>query len=234
VVRRFIVVVLVFSILLSGCSGRFSQNDASKTIQMLPSEVVEDVARLPILDMSSVESYEQFSKFVDFINTLADILNEKGGDTFAIPKIDVTPETFQKASGLITKYGPLINNYNDVVNTARQVDQGESDITEFYKKSAVFGIEVAVIYTGPFYSPAYETTGILYRASGLNRLAFDCPSCVSFILSSAHWTIRTAFVEESSKMAETILDAIESAYNAHSPDPVGKAEEFIKSHFGSN
>jgi hypothetical protein len=144
------------------------------------------------------------------------------------------PSKSLKSKRLITEYGPLINNYNDVVETAIQVNEGKSEIKEFYKTSAIFGLEVVVIFTGLFYPFSYDTVGVLYRTVGLNRFAFDCPSCVSFILSSAHWTIRTALVEESSKVVETLLDAIESAYDSRSSDPIEKAEKFIKNRISGN
>jgi len=229
-----VAVVLIASVLFSGCDAIFTQDDTAATIQEFPSEVVEDVARLPILDMSSVDSYQKYTQFTDAANTLIKILNQKSDGIFNIPEIEVTLESFQKASRFITEYGPLINNYNDVVETAKQVNEGKSEKKEFYKTSAIFGLEVAVIFTGMFYPFSYKTVGVLYRAVGLNRFALDCPSCVSFILSNAHWTIRTALVEESSKVAETLLDAIESAYDSRSSDPIGKAEEFIKRNIGGN
>jgi hypothetical protein len=233
-VRRLVAVVLVSSILLSGCGARFTQNDSATVIQNFPSEVVEEVAKLPILDMSSVDSYQKYTEFADAADALIKLLNEKSNGTFKIPQIDVTLENFQKASRLITEYSPLINNYNDVVETAIQVNKGKSDIKEFYKTSAIFGLEVAVIFTGLFYPFSYDTVGVLYRAVGLNRFAVDCPSCVSFILSSAHWAIRTALVEESSKVAKNLLDGIQSAYESLSSNPIDKAMEFIKKHFGGN
>jgi hypothetical protein len=233
--KIFIIALLVTTILTSGCNTILTRNETtSTTIQELPSDIVNDVASLPILDVSSVDNYQKYTQFTDFTNTLIKILNDKSNGTFNIPEIDINLESFRKASRLVTEYGPLINNYNDVVETAIQVKEGKIEIIEFYKASAIFGIEITVIFTGVFYPFSYKTVGTLYRAVGLNRFAFDCPSCISFILSSAHWTIRTALVEESSKVADTLLDAIESAYASTSSDPIGKIEEYIKSHIGSN
>jgi hypothetical protein len=89
-VKRFIAAVLASSLLFSGCGVSFSRNDTATTIQKFPAEIVEDVARLPILDISSVDNYQKYTKFADFANTLIKILNEKGDGTFKIPEIEAT------------------------------------------------------------------------------------------------------------------------------------------------
>lgn len=121
-----------------------------------------------------------------------------------------------------------------MVIAARQVNQGESDISELYRKAAVFGIEVAVISTGLFYSPSFETTGILYSASGLNRLAFDYPKVVEYILRTTHWTIRTALVEQSSEAFDSILSEMEKTYKLLDLSPINNALESIKDRFNRN
>ncbi len=41
---------------------------------------------------------------------------------------------------------------------------------------------------------------------GLAPVALKCPSCVSVVLSNAYWTIKTVLVEESSKIAEILIN----------------------------
>jgi hypothetical protein len=240
-VRRLVAVVLVSSIILCGCRAIFTQKSTSPSTinevvasnQDFPSEVVEDVAKLPLLDISSVENYQQFTDFADAVNVLVKLLNKESNGTFSIPLIDISFTEYQNMSRVITKYSPLIGNYNDVVESAKQVHNGKSDKKEFYKASAILGLEVAVIFSGIFYQISYDSVGVVYRAVGLNRFAFEYPSCVSFILSEAHWAIRTALVEESSKIANTFLDAIQSTYNFLSSDPIKKATDYIKSHISN-
>ena len=99
---KFLVVVLVSSILLSGCRGGFTQNNAATTIQKFPTEIVEDVAKLQILDMSSVDNFQKYFEFTNAVNALIKVLNEKSDGIFNIPLIEATSESFEKMSHFVS------------------------------------------------------------------------------------------------------------------------------------
>lgn len=231
--KALILVILALALVVSGCNTKFFQSGATEKIQDVSVESAREVARLPLLNMSSVDSFKKYKEFADSANTLITILNETGDGVFDIPQLEVTMESFEKASRIVTEYGPLINNYNEVVRTARAVNEGKGEIEEFYKASGIFGFELAIIYWAVFYGASYQSVGIVYRAVGLNRLAPKCGTCIRSILSSAHWTIREALVEGSSKAAESLIDAVGKLYEGGTPKSVDEAVEFIRNSMGN-
>lgn len=105
--KNLVLIFLAFSMIPAGCGVRIWQNDLTASVKSLPSTLTADVASLPTLDLSAVESYEQFIAFIEAINALSKTLNEKSNSTFTIPVInDMSFETFQKTSSFITEYGP--------------------------------------------------------------------------------------------------------------------------------
>jgi len=82
-------------------------------------------------------------------------------------------------------------------------------VKEFYKAAGKLGLETGLIVGTIYYTPAYKGVGYVYRTLGLNRLAFKCSTCVSYVLSSAHWFIRNIMVEKSSRVAEIIVNNLE-------------------------
>lgn len=58
--------------------------------------------------------------------------------------------------------------------------------------------------------------GKLYRVSGLNRLAFKCPSAISYILSNAHWGLRDYLTNTATDSAEGLIDKLTE--NEATPD----------------
>lgn len=174
-----------------------------------------EVAKLPPLELSTVDSFEKYKKFVDGTNSLIEILN-KETDIFNIPRLEATQESWKKTLNFIEEYSPLLNNYNEVIKSAKEYEksQTEKNLQKFYLKSGTFGFEIGIIVGSVFYSTSYEMVGIVYRSVGLNRLAFKCSTCVSVILSEAHWTVRTVLVEGSSKGAEKLIEEITKLYNS--------------------
>jgi thiol-disulfide isomerase/thioredoxin len=219
--KALIASVLIAIVLISGCNtpntggttpntvgaatGSMTEEISKETLQFSNTTLPLSIAKLPELDIKKVENFESYKQFTDRTNELIEILNEKT-DLFHIPKLDATREGWEKASKLITEYSPLIDNYNQVVSSAKTYKNNSSDenLKDFYIASGVFGLETGVIVWAVFYSAAYNSVGIAYRAVGLNRFAFECPSCVKIILSNAHWAVRTALVEASSQAAQEI------------------------------
>ena len=99
-----------------------------------------------------------------------------------------TREEYDRISNIVTKWTPIIGNYNNLVYSARAYDENDPEtIKEYYKNIGLFCFEIAIIYTHIWWKPSYAIVGTLYRGSGLNRLAFKCPSAISYVLSTAHW-----------------------------------------------
>lgn len=205
----FIFLIFVF---LTGCINNKNPEetivpkDFSKNIST--KELAIKIADLPLLELETVDSYEKFKDVADNINDLIKLLNNEGG--YEIPGFEVTEENYRKISRVLTEYGPLIGNYNEVVKAAKDYNDTEEKKKALYISIGKFGLETALIITTAFAMPVYEGVGIAYRAIGLNRFAFSCPTCIEIILGNAHWFVRTYMVEKSSETAEIILNLIET------------------------
>ncbi len=205
----FIFLLFVF---LTGCINiknpeeTIIPKDFSKNIST--KELALKIADLPLLELETVDSYEKFKDVAENINDLIKLLNNEGG--YEIPGFEVTDENYRKISRVLTEYGPLIGNYNEVVKAAKDYDDTEEKKKALYISIGKFGLETALIITTAFSMPIYEGVGIAYRAIGLNRFAFSCPTCIEIILGNAHWFVRTYMVEKSSETAEKILNLIET------------------------
>jgi len=193
------------------------------------------VANLPSLNIETVENFERYKEFVDKINDLIKILNSKN-DLFNIPYFNsLTEKSYDKLSRSITEYGPLIKTYNEVIYSARTYKNkpDKETLKVFYVSSGKFALETGLIVGAVFYSSSYEATGIAYRSLGLNKYAFECPECISVILTNAHWVIRNVLVEGTSKGAEVVLEKIGDLVNGdisvNLPEDVVNKTNFMKS-----
>lgn len=165
------------------------------------------IGNLPAFDLSDVKTFDQYKQFVDTMNDSVKILNEKLG--YQIPYLAGTQEEYERSTKIITKYTPLVNSYNKMIYSAKQVDtSNQNSITCFYIQSATFSLELTLISTAIYSGTAYGLVGTIYRSSGLQSVAFKCASCVSTILSNAHWFVRATFVEGTAVAFSTILHGI--------------------------
>ncbi len=219
--QKVLALLIIVPIVLSGCTNNDGTGNAivinSQNIEQFTNETLPlKVAELSEINLNAIENFEHFKDFADKMNALIKILNEQN-NLFKIPQIEVTQENWDKASKLINEYGPLINNYNEVVSSAKKfkLDRTQENLQEFYKDAGKFGFEFAVISWAVFYSASFQFIGIVYRGVGLNTLALKCGSCVSVVLSEAHWTVRTVLVETSSVLARQAIDFITDLYNKY-------------------
>ena len=204
----FLMVVVV----IAGCNSPIDNSFAVDNAAEFANEILPlKAAKLKPLNLDSVETFEAYKSFVDHTNSLIGILN-KQSDTFNIEPFSPTLEGWRKASTFITEYGPLINNYNEVVNAAKAFESSpnEENKKDFYLASGKFAFETGLIVGAVFYAGSYQAVGIAYRSLGFNKLALKCGSCVSAILSQAHWTIRTALVEGASETAQFVIETVET------------------------
>ena len=147
------------------------------------------------------------------MNTLIEILNRQ--TEYDVPLFPITRDVWSKVSTTITKYGPLVNNYNEVVLSAKKYDSSrdQENKKDFYIVTARFGFEASLIIWAVFYSAAYNSVGIVYRSIGLNKLAFKHPIIVKTILSNWHWILRNTLVETASQVATNVFNGTLDWYN---------------------
>lgn len=167
------------------------------------------ISELSNLNLEDVDSFEKYKTFADNVNNLILILNDKLKTD--IPLLEKTQEAWDKTSKTITKYSPLINNYNNVILSSKNftLNPSQEKYQIVYKELGVFSLEFTFISATLFHTATFGTVGAFYRASGFNTFALKCPSCVSVMLSSAYWTIKTVLVEKASEGAKDIFDKLE-------------------------
>lgn len=171
------------------------------------STTASSIGKLPTLDFQTVETFEQYRSFADTMNGGIRIVNIELGPN--IPLLVTTQEEYGKISKTITRYAPMINSYNNMVNAAQKVDiSDQNSISCFYTRTAIFSVELTLISTSFSAGTSYKIVGEVYRASGLQSFAFKCPSCVSASLSNAHWFVRTHFVHTTSIVVIGVLEII--------------------------
>src|SRR3989344_2439572 len=146
--KKFFTFFAMFLFLnMNGCNINLPNNvsiedTTTKAIQNIPNKI----ALLSEINLTTVDTLEKYKAFADNINNLIVILNEQN-DLFNIPQIPATQDAWNKASKTITEYGPLINNYNEVINSAKTYDISRNDenLKLFYSASGKFAFETAII-----------------------------------------------------------------------------------------
>lgn len=204
-----IIVILVIILVGAGLIGLKITGNSIFGEDYRDDPVPYKISELSDLDLENVDSYEKYKKFADNTNNLILILNERLGTK--IPPLETTQEAWGKASKTITKYGPLINNYNSVILHSKNftLNPTQEQYQQVYRELGVFSLEFTFISATLFHTTTFNTVGTFYRASGLNTFALKCPSCVSVMLSSAYWTIKTVLVEKASEGADYVFDKLE-------------------------
>ena len=209
-IQGFFLILLIISLpVISGCNITGADVlDQSK--EFVTSDLPLNVAKLNNLNLSSVEKFEDYKKVVDYTNTLTQILNENE-ELFRIPLIpEPTMDSYQKVSKTITRWSPLIDNYNGVVSSAKSYQNNtcQESLDQFYIEAGKFSLETALVVASAFAGFVFNGVGVAYRAVGLNRLAFSCPLCVSAILEHVHWFIRAILVNGSSSLADHFVEFV--------------------------
>lgn len=167
-------------------------------------KLIEEISKLEPIDDGTIDGAEGYHNIADQLNLLIDILNIEIG--LDLDYLQGTQAEYQTLSKIITEYTPLIGNYNKIVISAQEYQNGKTSSKDiFYKAVAEFSLEFIIIQGAVFYKPAYRVTGVIYRNIGLNRLAFKYPSVVSHLLSKIHWLLRNLMVNESSEIAGLLI-----------------------------
>lgn len=203
----FLVLSSVFNGCIEGGDNPIAPNavlGTSEIENVTLKDITAQIAKLPKTDESNIDSLIKFEEFTDKLTDLVDLLNENMD--LEIPRIEASEETYKKVSHVVKECSPLIDNYNEVIDKARNYNENdnESEI-EFYVAVAKLGLEVTLIVTAAFYIPAYKGVGMAYRASGLNKLAVKHPRTIRIILSHAHSFVRNKMVAGSSETFGMIL-----------------------------
>lgn len=174
--------------------------------KILPENInlVKSIATLEPINDTSLTSINSYHDFADGVNTILKFINREGDVDSKLLK--GTTEEYAEVSMFITRWFPLVNNYNNLIYTARAYDEDNPEsVNEYYLALGQFGLELGLIYSHAWYKMSYTVVGKVYRISGLNRLAFKCPTLVSSVLSKAHWGLRNYLTDKTTETAGIIV-----------------------------
>ncbi|MBW6442748.1 hypothetical protein K0A97_03145 [Patescibacteria group bacterium] len=211
-------VVALVVVLFGTITGSIISGGENSLNKKLPIEI----SNLKEFSEENLNSYESYEKFANSFNNMITILDNQ--KMFDIPKMNINQESYDKTLKFLTEYGPLVNNYNEVIESAKKYNltRLDEDLKYFYGKASNFALELILIEGAVFYGPSYNTVGKVYRASGLQTLAFKCGGCVKVALSTAHWTMRNGLVELSSQFAKAIDDEPKGKWDSITLDSLMK------------
>jgi len=179
---------------------------AKDSKKILPENInlVKSIATLEPINDTSLTSINSYHDFADGVNTILKFINREGDVDSKLLK--GTTEEYAEVSMFITRWFPLVNNYNNLIYTARAYDEDNPEsVNEYYLALGQFGLELGLIYSHAWYKMSYTVVGKVYRISGLNRLAFKCPTLVSSVLSKAHWGLRNYLTDKTTETAGIIV-----------------------------
>lgn len=158
-------------------------------------------SNLQQIDLTNIESYEDYKKMVDNLNLVIKIINDKSGSNIKYFSKEI--EAYDKFMLEVKRYSPLIDNYNYLITYSNEFNpENDESVNRLLNKTAGFTVEALLIFGGVFYRFAFITVGHLASAFGLTKLASVCGPCVSAVMSNGHWVIRNGLVEKTSEYAE--------------------------------
>jgi hypothetical protein len=187
---------------------QYIKNIPIESLFVIPEEprIIEAISNLEPIDSNIIDYFKGYHATADGANAIINILDNEGNIEIGF---DGTRDEYEKVSKIVTKWTPIIGNYNDLVYSARAYDKNNPDtIKEYYKSLGLFCFEISIIYTHIWWKPSYAIIGKLYRCSGLNSLAFKCPSVISYILSTAHWGLRNYLTDKTTDSATLLIDEL--------------------------
>ena len=175
------------------------------------------------INLTEIETYDDYIGMITNLNFAIEIINEKIDSDFKVLGKDI--DSYNKFVMEVTRYSPLINNYNEFIRACYSLDPAdEESVDNLYIKGMTFAGEATLIFSGAYYNPAYKATGELANLFGLTKMASVCSACVSTAMSSIHWFIRNYLIEETSGIFEKTLSG-----NYTSEKIVGSAKQILNS-----
>lgn len=196
---------------MSGCSanitGQVTKNSLDSELDTFANSIAKSFSDLPPLEINSVNSFKEFKTVTDKLNLAIGILNDNNFfKNYDVSTIEATQDSWSKVSMEITRFTPLIGNYNSVIKKSNiylenpSIDNRKNLLVE----TAVFGVEIAIITLGLAYKVSFKLVGTLARKTGILRLAKTNPTLARTFMSSAHWTIRNGITNGASTLIKKI------------------------------
>ena len=138
------VVVILLTIVFGGVYFKTTGHSINGE-NYLNDPFVTKVSRLSDMGLDSVESFDEYKNFADRINSLIIVINENAN--LGIPLFKKTNDAWIKLSNSINRYTPLIDNYNNLIYSAKTHENIHTNETyeTFYRNSRSFSIELIIL-----------------------------------------------------------------------------------------
>jgi hypothetical protein len=192
------IIFVGFAFKLSGNSifGENHRND----------QFIEEISLLTPLTFDSVNSLEQYQEFADGTNVMLNLFEDKFN--LKIERLDSTQKGWDKLSKVITKCGPLLGNYNNIIYFSKkhEAEHTKESYSDAYVGIRSFAFEFAILSATSTHQLTFKTIGKVFGRLGIGKVALKCPTCARTIMSGAYWSLKSYVVEESSGLIDQIAD----------------------------
>lgn len=179
------------------------QKEAKISVAKTIAETIQS-SNLQEIDMTKVTKYEEYTKMIDNINLIIKIINDKADTELKYLSKDI--EAYEKFTKTITKYTPLIDNYNGLIQASKDFNPNKEELAnKVIAKATSFTVEAALISLGALHKAVFNVVGDFSRTFGLTTFSRTCPSCVSAVMSTSYWGIKNAIVNEGGELTEKAI-----------------------------
>ncbi len=200
---KYVVLTLLTILLLFGCSTTQSSIETKEKIaESIATQI--NTKNLKEINLSQVQNYDDFTAKIDKINLVISIVNKHVDKEF--DPLSVERTKYDQFTMTVTKYSPLIENYNDLIVVSRNFNVDDEELVDaILTETAAFAFEVAFISSFGLHELIFKSVGEFAVYSGLLRLSNVCRPCVSAAMSSAYWTGKNIVVDKGSKLFEELV-----------------------------
>ena len=149
-------------------------------------EISSEIKEFPPIDETTFASVSKFKNFVNDINEILKVSNNRFGTNFRrIETNDVKFKEFSRNLNKIQKYTPLIKSYNNLINSANSINKNKSEtINRFYENLFLFGIDVVLVHNQVFHKFTYTSVDYLANELRLVKIKNICGyNCYNFIIA---------------------------------------------------
>lgn len=174
---------------------------------------IEGISELDVMSFNSVESFENYVEFANRMNILIGLLNEKFG--LSIDDFEKTSEAWASVSKKISKYTPLINNYNNLVDSCRIHEEihSKESYSNAYIKVRSFAFELSILSASFTHQITFLTIGKVFGKLGIGSIANTSPVVAKAVMSSAYWSLKSYGSEEMSGLADNMAKIVNEKLN---------------------
>ena len=171
----------------------YNQEMASEAAYIISCDI--DLFNLKPIDVNILEEYSSYTSEMSKVNRIIDTLNENTDLDFERIPIDVsTHNKFIQKIDKSKKYVPVINSYNELINSSYDVLRdrtNEMHIRKFYIAAFLLGVDIVFIQSGSIHKTAFQSVGKLnVELKLMNTVPYLGYSGYGFLLSTIYWTLR--------------------------------------------